>query len=454
MQTMINTIVRQLVFWMAWVLIPIIMEIIPAFGGFVILLKKKIFKKKRGLPAKLPEITIIIPVYNSADTLDNCIQSVYNSSYPKEQILLLVVDNKSKDNSFKVFCECQKKYEKLSMQWMSAEQGKSKALNMALFNSTGKYIIHIDSDGQLEKNAIVNMVDKFEMCPEVDCMTGVIMTHMDMIEKTKSFLMKLTRKAEFMEYAQAFLAGRNYQSEKGNIYTLSGAFSGFRKSTILKTQLYNTDTVCEDTHVSFQIKKLLNKNICLCENAVFYVDPIENYEKLYTQRQRWQVGELEVTHMFYMNKKRNDNILNDSMLRVLVFDHTFAFPRMIWYFALLCLGFMNYPIKLIIFSIGILYFLYIISGMLFYINICMYLKEFKELKKYYRSKWYMILIMPLFNFVVFWIRFAGIINSITNRNGWSTNTLKEEKDRFVKVISGDFRFISVILKKLRHLFNN
>ena len=34
---------------------------------------------------------------------------------------------------------------------------------------------------------------------------------------------------EFMEYAQAFLAGRNYASELNAIYTLSGAFSAFRK---------------------------------------------------------------------------------------------------------------------------------------------------------------------------------------------------------------------------------
>ena len=40
---------------------------------------------------------------------------------------------------------------------------------------------------------------------------------------------------------------------------MSGAFSAFRKSTILKTQLYNTETVCEDTQVTFQIRYLLKK---------------------------------------------------------------------------------------------------------------------------------------------------------------------------------------------------
>ena len=47
-----------------------------------------------------------------------------------------------------------KKFPQLMMQWLNAKQGKSKALNLALFNSDGKYIIHIDSDGILDKKGI------------------------------------------------------------------------------------------------------------------------------------------------------------------------------------------------------------------------------------------------------------------------------------------------------------
>lgn len=151
MPNILNKILEQIVFWMAWIIIPLIMEIIPALGGFVILLKKKLFGKKEEKPIKLPEITLIIPVYNSADTLEACLASVHDSTYPTEQINILLVNNQSKDDSFKVYCHCQELYPDLKMQWLSAKQGKSKALNMALFCSDGKYIIHIDSDGVLEK---------------------------------------------------------------------------------------------------------------------------------------------------------------------------------------------------------------------------------------------------------------------------------------------------------------
>ena len=124
-----------------------------------------------------------------------------------------------------------------------------------------------------------------------------------MINETKNFWLRLLQKAEYFEYCQAFLAGRNYQSEVDKIFTMSGAFSAFRKSAILQTQMYNTDTVGEDTHVTFQVREKLNLKVKLCENAIYYVDPIESFNKLYTQRQRWQRGEIEVAHIFLKDVK-------------------------------------------------------------------------------------------------------------------------------------------------------
>ncbi len=71
------------------------------------------------------------------------------------------------------------------MQWMNSEQGKSRALNLALYNSDGKYIINLDSDGMLEKNALVNMITRFENDTAINCMTGSILTVSEQIKNTK-----------------------------------------------------------------------------------------------------------------------------------------------------------------------------------------------------------------------------------------------------------------------------
>lgn len=454
MRRIISSLASEVVFWAAWIIIPLIIEIIPAIAGFFVLVKKSILKSRYKELIVYPEITLIIPIYNSEGTLEQCLQSVQNSDYPKDKIDIKLVNNQTKDNSFSVYTECQQQFPELKMQWMNAKQGKSKALNMALFNSNGKYIIHIDSDGKLHPKAIYNMVKQFEGNHKIDCLTGAVLTDPEFIEKTKKRGLKIIRRCEFYEYCQAFLAGRNIESEFNSIYTVSGAFSAFRKSTILKTQLYNSDTVCEDTQISFQIRSLLGARIYMCEDAVFLVDPIDDFNKLYTQRQRWQRGEIEVAHMFRKKQLRMSlSSFSNVVTRLLIFDHTFAFPRMIWYFALICLAFMNYPFKLIIGSIGIIYVLYVLSAFLYYLNINYYLKPFQDMQKYYCRKWRYLFLMPIYNLVCFFIRLAGIVNAVKSEQTWRTRNLTEEANDFKKIIRNDFSLFWKVKKKAEKLVN-
>lgn len=451
-QILLVRISREMIFWMAWIIIPLVMEILPAFGGFFILLKKRLTRKRTLENSFLPQITVIIPVFNSADSLRACLESVYQSNYPIRLMDVLLINNGSVDNSFEVFTQCQAEFKDLPMSWLNASQGKAKALNLALFNSHGKYIIHIDSDGKLHKDAIRNMAERFEREPDTVCLTGSILTDMKEIEKTKGFLFKLVRRCEFFEYCQSFLVGRNIESEFNNIYTLSGAFSAFRKSVIMKSQMYNSTTVSEDTQVTFQMRE--KGRVRLCENAFFFVDPIESYNKLYTQRQRWQRGEIEVSHMFLKEDLNVAGFFKNFMVRVLLFDHTFAFPRLIWFFALIFLIFLNYPVSLVLGSAAIIYILYFFSMLLFFLNVILYLTSVKDILKYYRAKWYTILVLPAFNFAVFWIRFAGIINSIKSQGSWKTTTLSEEWIKIKKAVNDDFHLPSRIVKSLRRKVNN
>lgn len=451
--SIISRFMNSFIFWTAWIIIPVLMEIVPSVGSVIVLLKKRLIPAKYEKPIIYPEISLLIPVYNSQDSLEACISSINDSDYPNDKIRIFLVNNQGQDDSFKVFTECQKKFPQLMMQWLNAKQGKSKALNLALFNSDGKYIIHIDSDGILDKKALTNMVDKFESDLSIDCMTGAILTMPDQIEEYKGFFAKLLRKMEFMEYAQAFLAGRNYASELNAIYTLSGAFSAFRKSTVLKSQLYNTDTICEDTQITFQMKYLQKKRVYMCENAIFYVDPIEDMNKLYTQRQRWQRGSLEVSHLFMKKRMNPLKIFTDVNIRTLMYDHTFDFPRVIWYLALICLVLMKYSFESIVYSTLFIFLLYILIGYCYYFTTIGFLSDFKEIRRYYARQWYVIPMLPLFNFMVFFIRLAGVVNSINTDSAWKTKTFTEEKREFWSVIREEFIVPVRIVEKIKKAVN-
>ena len=374
------------------------------------------------------------------------------------------------------------------MQWLNAEQGKSRALNLALYNSDGKYIINLDSDGILEKNALVNLITRFEQDTDLNCMTGAILTIPEQIQAYKGFFPRLLRNLEFMEYAQAFLAGRSYASEMNAVYTLSGAFSAFRKSVVLKSWMYNTDTICEDTHITFQMKYRQNERVEVCEDAIFFVDPIEdmnklytqitfqmrylqkervevcedalffvdpieNVNKLYTQRQRWQRGSLEVAKMFMDKSFKVKNIFSNVSVKTLLYDHTFAFPRMIWYLALICLMAIGYSGKMILVSTGIIFGLYTLAGYLYFIVVAYFLNINKDVKKYYVRHWWCILFLPFFNFLVFFIRVAGIINSIQTDSAWKTMNFTDECKAFAKVVKQDMQKPAAFIGKLRKAVN-
>ena len=127
---------------------------------------------------------------------------------------------------------------------------------------------------------------------------------------------------------------------------------------------------------------------------------------------------------------------------------------MIWYFALICLIFMNYSPQLVAGSLVLILFLYILSAFLFYFDVLLLLKQFKELRQYYLKKWYAVALLPLFSFIVFWIRFAGIINSIKGDSSWKTKTLTDEWNSLTKVIYSDFAHISKRIEKMKSRYNN
>lgn len=450
----LKTILNSFVFWGAWIIIPVLAEILPSLGSIMMLLKRRI----RGIaapsrPSLYPEVSLIVPVYNSADTLSACIESIYNSTYPRESIRVFLVNNRSQDESFSIFAQCQARFPDLRMQWMDAEQGKFRAMNLALYNSEGKYIINLDSDGVLERTALANMVNKFEAHPDVNCMTGAILTRPEKICSYRGLFSRLLRNLEFLEYAQAFLAGRSYASELNAVYTLSGAFSAFRKSSLLKSRMYNTDTVCEDTHITFQMRELQNERVEICENALFFVDPIESVNKLYVQRQRWQRGSLEVARMFLNKDFRLGRVLKDVNVKTLLYDHTFAFPRLIWYLALICMMCMQYSTKVILWSTGMIFALYIAVGVFYFITVAIFLKMDPPLRRFYLRRWWCVPLLPFFNLAVFFIRVAGIINSIQTDSAWKQRDLSEEREAFSGVIKEDASRPLRALRRVRRMVN-
>ena len=158
--------------------------------------------------------------------------------------------------------------------------------------------------------------------------------------------------------------------------------------------------------------------------------------------------------MFPQSKLRPLRMFKDSNVKTLMYDHTFAFPRIIWYVALLYLMFIGYSGKIVFVSIGLIKAFYVLCGYLYFLISQKLLEDFPAVRKYYLKQWWVIIWLPFFNLLVFFIRFAGIINSINTNSAWRTSTLSEENMAFKDTVKKDTVRFRKVLSKFREVVNN
>lgn len=319
---MFNQVVIQMGFWTAWLVIPAVFELSPAIVAFFRNHFSKISSKQEYHPGRMPQLTVIVPIYNSGDTLYDCLKSIAESNYPKHLISIICANNKSADNSFEVYKQAQ----------------------------------------------------------------------MD-----------------------------------------------FRRSALMQSRLYNVETVGEDTDMTFQIRYYLKGRVMLCPNAIFYVEPISDWDELYVQRQRWQRGEIEVIRTFLSEKLNLKRIWSNFIVRRLLVDHTVAFLKVIWLFAIFVLIPFGYSPILIIMSLLLMYLLYLFIGFLNFTNVMHYLKFDPIERKYFRNHWWVTFMMPIYNLIVSFFRVMGVINTMLKSGKWQTDNFKSEYLAAKKVIKQDLK---------------
>lgn len=421
---MINKLFEYINFWGVWMIIPFLVDGISSIVVFFSLVFSKVKKTKKSELEFYPAVSVIVPVYNSEKTLEQCIDSIAKQNYPKEKIEILLIDNGSKDQSFEAYIRAKRNHLSIKMWWLKAENGKFKALNEGLYLSQGKYVINIDSDGYLHEDAIRNMIVEFESDKSISALTGVILTDPEQIKETKRISKRLMQVCEFFEYSEAFLVGRIFESKHNRLFTMAGAFSAFRKELIMKTSLYNGETLGEDTHMTLQIKTARKGSVKICSTSYFFTDPIENFDKLYAQRQRWQRGEIEIGALFNSEKLgfKLKSILNITLIK----DHTFLFPRLIWMFGTVYLAASNYSVYTIIIFNIILYGFYSIIEMLNFMVVNKYLKDLPKIKRYYRKRFLIVFLMPAYRIILFFVRAIGVINAMDYESKWKRKTLSVE----------------------------
>ena len=407
-------------FWGVWLFVPILIDGAVAASY----LAATVLRRATRLPirpittapnGKWPTVTLLVPVYNSAEVLGACLESVRAQNYPQELLEVLCIDNGSTDDSFDAFSWQQEVPFAGSLQWISTfHHGKPWALNVGIHHATGQYIMNLDSDVTLHPDAVANMVAAFEHDPDLIAATGAVEIAP---ESTGRGLIRVIRECEFQEYYFSFNVGRRFQSAQRSLFTLAGAFSAFRREVLFSTHLYDATTVGEDCYMTFELQEAHpGKRVSVVTSAVCYTEPIPSLKALYAQRTRWQRGEIEVIAAHPKLAARGPFYRGFSPVRTLVADHTLAFPRVAWTFLMPALAFMGYHWSVILIAAVALYAAYIvIEGVTWATNAMLVVPP--STRRLLRG-WWTIPLMPAYRYMVFWMRFAGTLTVLTEARQW------------------------------------
>ena len=116
----------------------------------------------------MDQISFLVPTYNVGILLDRCLEYLVNQTYKNFEIV--IVDGGSKAETFDIIKRYRNQYDNVHV-FQSNGKGVSAARNMLLDKAQGNYIMFVDADDYIEKEACEKMMElmKKENCDIVSC---------------------------------------------------------------------------------------------------------------------------------------------------------------------------------------------------------------------------------------------------------------------------------------------
>lgn len=121
-----------------------------------------------------PSVSVIIPARNESENIEPCIESVMDQTYPAELFQVIVVDDRSEDNTADIVTKLLKIYPNLKLIRLnpltpSGVSPKKEAIQTGIDHSDGEIILTTDADCTVQSTWISTVIGQFEAETGVVC---------------------------------------------------------------------------------------------------------------------------------------------------------------------------------------------------------------------------------------------------------------------------------------------
>lgn len=218
----------------------------------------------------MPNVSIIIPVYNKAEWLANTIDSILLQVYTDYEVI--IINDGSTDNSLEIIKEYQKRDRRILGVDIS-NGGVSNARNVGLKYAKGKWIQFLDGDDLIDSGYL-----NFCMAQAEYGEADIIFSNFQMIDTKGKFIKKI--ECSYQGSADQEMLSNLFMEQQYH----TGYF-GYISNKLLKKDLIEKSKasfkqelkLAEDLDFYSQIYPFVGKAIFLQINSFFYLQTETNY---------------------------------------------------------------------------------------------------------------------------------------------------------------------------------
>lgn len=275
-----------------------------------------------------PKLSLIAPAYNEGFTIEENVKSLLSLNYNNYQVI--VVNDGSKDDSMEILIktydleltelEVHSKIETQKIRGLYRSRnaafkklivvdkdngGKADALNAGLNIAEYPYVVCIDVDCILDKDALLKLAKPFleSYGKRIIATGGVVRIANQCVIKNGRMVEvnvpdQLLSRIQVLEYLRAFLLGRMAWGRLDGLLLISGAFGAFDKEIALLAGGYSTKTVGEDMELVVRMRRYMLENklpysVSYIPDPLCWTEAPEDFKIFKKQRSRWMRGTIE-----------------------------------------------------------------------------------------------------------------------------------------------------------------
>lgn len=227
-----------------------------------------------------PAVTVLIPAYNEEGYIGPCIDSLLKSTYPKNRLQIVVIDDGSTDETLR---EAQQRESDRITVVHKENGGKHSALNYGLEYVETDLVVSVDADSLIAPDAITHLVKIYTFHNEPCAVAGNVK-----IRHTESRLERI----QALEYIISINLFRRAQDQLGLVSVVPGCLGLFERETVELVGGFSGDTVTEDFDLTIELLKQGHK-VHYSGNAIAYTEAPKTLRGLYNQRLRWLSGTVQ-----------------------------------------------------------------------------------------------------------------------------------------------------------------